>query len=406
MAKVPAWRSPAARPPTIGPPPPEPPLSRFNRFAVLTLRALRAVVPKDRRRAVLYGVPATNDGIRALLPAVARRGMRCVVISETSDEAERVRVQLGGSVDLIIRRRRSVGAMWQVARAGAVFFTHELYALPPSPRQLMVNLWHGEFTKIIGLWNSTRGCASTYATATSRLGVAFRSAEFGLSPQQVLVVGDPRNDLMLQTSKDAARQELGLPAERRVLLWLPTYRMWPDQRSGPPAPTASDLAAIDGWLAQRNLLLVLKAHPLAPPQPDLVSTENIRILADDADHPVSVARLLAASDGLITDFSSTWCDYLLLDRPIWIHCPDYADLARHGHMLLLPVDRWLPGPLSTTIDELTAAIDAELTGTERAWRERRAWLLDVLHEHKSGSAAERLLDAIDMPTGPSGGPGA
>ncbi|HVT66056.1 MAG TPA: CDP-glycerol glycerophosphotransferase family protein [Mycobacteriales bacterium] len=383
---------------TVGPPPPMPRRTVSQRLLVLALGALRAVTPKDEHLAVLNGVPPANDGTLAMIPALQRRRVRCALLTDQAADADAVASQLGGAKDVMIRRRRTLRGAWLVARAKYVFFTHELWALPPGGRQIMVNLWHGEFTKLLGYWSSARGVESTYATATSRLGVAFRSAEFGISPQRVLVVGSPRNDRMLELDQASAREQLELPTDKRVLLWLPTYRMWPDRRSGPPAPTTADLTALDPWLAARDLLLVIKAHPMAPEPIEWTDTANIRVIPNDAANgPATVTTLLAACDGLITDFSSVWCDFLLLDRPIWIHCPDYRILAEQGHMLLLPVDRWQPGPLSTSIEELTAAVEQVLDSDGRDWRERRDWLLDVLHTHKTGSSAERLLDALGLP---------
>jgi CDP-glycerol glycerophosphotransferase (TagB/SpsB family) len=279
-------------------------------------------------------------------------------------------------------------------RCRHVFFTHGLYRVPANRRQAVVNLWHGEFTKEIGAWVGTLKVPSSYAVATSKLGVAYRCAEFELPPPRVLIVGNPRNDLLLSTSKADARQQFDLPADRRVLLWLPTYRFRHLRMGPPPTPSASDLATFDAWLEGRQTVLVVKQHPLAGSYDPPSGLRNVRFIADDPDSPTSIAVLMAASDGLITDFSSAWVDYLLLDRPIWIHWPDHDRWSEHGRLQLEPLEAWLPGPLTTDVGQLLEEIESE--GRTGVWSQRRTWLRSVLHRYQDSGSTERLLDAIGI----------
>jgi CDP-glycerol glycerophosphotransferase (TagB/SpsB family) len=117
-------------------------------------------------------------------------------------------------------------------------------------------------------------------------------------------------------------------------------------------------------------------------------------VADDPNDPVSVGMLMAASDGLITDFSSAWVDYLLLQRPIWIHWPDHARWSEQGRVQLDPLASWLPGPLTTDIEQLLKAIGDEETSA--VWAQRREWLRSVLHRYHDSGSARRLLDALQI----------
>jgi CDP-glycerol glycerophosphotransferase (TagB/SpsB family) len=124
----------------------------------------------------------------------------------------------------------------------------------------------------------------------------------------------------------------------------------------------------------------------------------VRVLVDDdpAHPPVSVAMLMAASDCLITDFSSAWSDYLLLDRPVFIHWPDHAIWTEAGDLPLTPAEDWFPGPLTTTTDQLVSQLDLFADGRDE-WRERRAWLRSELHSYVDTDNTSRLLDAIGVP---------
>ena len=56
---------------------------------------------------------------------------------------------------------------------------------------------------------------------------------------------------------------------------------------------------------------------------------------------VSLYALMGRSRGLVTDYSSVWVDYLLLDRPMAFLVPDVHTYSRR----LKPTDvlEWLPG---------------------------------------------------------------
>ena len=57
-------------------------------------------------------------------------------------------------------------------------------------------------------------------------------------------------------------------------------------------------------------------------------------------------------DVLITDYSSIYFDYLLLNRPIIFHMPDLEEYQKKRGFILDPLDEWTPGDMSTTIVNL------------------------------------------------------
>ena len=82
----------------------------------------------------------------------------------------------------------------------------------------------------------------------------------------------------------------------------------------------------------------------------------------------------AQSAGLVTDYSSVWVDYLLLDRPVAFHVPDRGSYQR----ALFPADvlDWVPGEVvgpEAPFARLLADLDAggqEDSDVRRAVAER------------------------------------
>lgn len=372
--------------------PRQPPISAAGRLARLAVRTLGTVVPKDDRSAVLFGIPAANDAIRALLPQLHERGVRTyLLVDAKADEA--TASDLGA--DAVLYRRRPA-ALWRYLRCRHSFLTHGLYGLAPLRGQVIVNLWHGELTKQIGYWKRRVELPSSYVVATSRLTAALRCAEFGVRPDQVLIVGNPRSDVLLSVSRDQARAGLGIPEQTFALLWMPTYRWQDGVQHAPPSPSPDELDRLDAWLGANNALVLVKQHPLIAPTAALPERHNVRPIAVGA---ASIADLMAASDGLVTDFSSIWSDYLLLDRPIWIYWPDHERFDAADALPLDPAACWSAGPLLTTVDQLTESVEAFLGAGVDTGAQRRAWLRAVVHRYDDGQSTTRLLEALDIKYG-------
>jgi CDP-glycerol glycerophosphotransferase len=144
---------------------------------------------------------------------------------------------------------------------------------------------------------------------------------------ETLEVGYPRNDrLATATAEDtaAAREKLGIPAGRRVVLYLPTHREWL-----PAGTEVLEVERLAEALGQETVLLVRAHYFHVPPEVALLpapdpaaGAANPGSVVDVSGHPV-VEDLYLAADVLLTDYSSAMFDYAVLDRPVVIFAPDW-----------------------------------------------------------------------------------
>jgi CDP-glycerol glycerophosphotransferase (TagB/SpsB family) len=111
---------------------------------------------------------------------------------------------------------------------------------------------------------------------------------------------------------------------------------------------------------------------------------------------------LAAFDALITDMSSVWVDYLLLDKPMVFAFPD-SDQYRNGRGLNLePYDQWVPGPFAQDVDSLLSALGDVIDGRD-PMAEERARTRVRFHQYLDDQSTVRLLDGLGLGLG-SGAP--
>ncbi|MFJ1702804.1 CDP-glycerol glycerophosphotransferase family protein [Kitasatospora sp. NPDC088346] len=201
----------------------------------------------------------------------------------------------------------------------------------------------------------------------------------------MLDTGYPRNDrLALATPEECAavRERLGIAPGSTAVLYAPTHR----EAQGGYVPLA-DLKELAHRLGPSFTLLVRTHYFHDGGAGDLTAgPEDARVL-DVSDHPV-VEDLFLASDALVTDYSSMMFDYAVLDRPIVIFAPDWAEYRRdRGVYFDLMAEP--PGAVAADQDRLAEALlagDPE-PAARAAFRKRFCpW--------DDGGAAERVVRRV------------
>ena len=140
--------------------------------------------------------------------------------------------------------------------------------------------------------------------------------------ERVLALGSPRTDFFFDEAALAAARERVLAAHpelagRRVILYAPTFR---GRGLGKRAATGLDAAALRAALPADHAL-VLKTHPNLDPA--ATPTAGYDVVADPT---AEINDLLALTDVLVTDYSSSVIEFALLRRPIVLLVGDLADV--------------------------------------------------------------------------------
>ncbi|HEU0243813.1 MAG TPA: CDP-glycerol glycerophosphotransferase family protein [Candidatus Limnocylindrales bacterium] len=171
--------------------------------------------------------------------------------------------------------------------------------------------------------------------------------------ERVIPLGSARTDDLLDPGRLAAARERALAlypqlAGRRVVLYAPTFR---GRGVAKTDGGALDPARLRALLPPTDVL-VLKSHPNLDPR--LVPTAGYDVVADPSD---DMNDLLALADVLVTDYSSSVFEFVLLRRPVVLLVPDLEEYERDpGLYLDLRTD--LVGTLVRDTDAAAEAITA------------------------------------------------
>lgn len=210
--------------------------------------------------------------------------------------------------------------------------------------------------------------------------------------KEMLEIGYPRNDVLFAKNNSESilwlKRQLGLPLDKKILLYAPTWR---DNefygkgkyRFNPPL----DFGELQRMLGDEYIMIV-KYHYLVMEQIDWTP---YRGFVYSCDLSYDISSLYLVSDMMITDYSSVMFDYSLLKRPMFFFCYDleeYKDTLRGFYFDFLAE---APGPVALTAEELVEAIK---NYEPEKYKEREEAFYLKFNHADDGNASRRVTDLI------------
>ncbi|MGO2183784.1 bifunctional glycosyltransferase/CDP-glycerol:glycerophosphate glycerophosphotransferase [Brevibacterium aurantiacum] len=181
---------------------------------------------------------------------------------------------------------------------------------------------------------------------------------------ELLPLGSPRNDILVKEGADtaAAKARLGVDPNRSTVLYAPTFRK--------PGRTSLelDLKELVESLGD-DVQVMLRPHYLNR----IKVPDQYRANVVDVSAVGDTARVLLATDVLVSDYSSIIFDFLSLDRPVILYTFDFEDYVSSARGTYFDLRSHRPGPLVATQEELVDTIREVVGGSDRFAGERRAF---------------------------------
>ena len=219
--------------------------------------------------------------------------------------------------------------------------------------------------------------------------------------------GNPRCDVLLAGAAEKRRQlrdACGIPQDAEICLYAPTFRGGSQStlRSVDAAPISLDLAGLLDALEKRfggTWYLFLRLHPqLAAalehmPLPEKLGAAGGLLagrIVDVTGRP-DMAEIMAATDCLITDYSTVIFEGFMTGQPGFIYADDFDAYTADRGTLMFAADE-IPFPVARTNSELFRHIqtfDAGQYKTRCAQFKERMGMVD------DGSASRRAADIME-----------
>ena len=294
-----------------------------------------------------------------------------------------------------------------------LFSTHSAFEWACPYRQTFVCLWHGTMLKRIAYMQDPvankyylQNCSYFISPSTFYNKIVAQS--FNYSPSKVLTTGYPRVDLLFQESDALKKLDITHEKYSKIVLYMPTFRQAKSAAKGETKLNVYkndlidffDLKSLNLWndyFKRLGILMILKPHPSDKNIPPKISLSNIRVIFNEemAENNVQLYHLLHYSDALITDFSSVFCDYLVLNRPIGFMIQDIDEYSKtRGFVFDKPIEH-MPGEIIMNSGEFKKFFADVANGIDDT-KEKRQLLMSQYIDFSDGQNCSRLLHCIGM----------
>lgn len=318
---------------------------------------------------------------------------------------DRKRIQLTAQYGDHFCETKSLRGMKRVCRAGVWFTSAGLpvYAIGSGKRHTIINLWHGVPLKKIALMESEESYLQklyfrkifsdnyTAIVTTAKELVPIMAQSFAVEEGRIKVWGQPRNDELnacrmgMVTIHEKPQWMKKIP-ESKAVLYAPTYREYSSTAWFPFEDW--DEAVFADFLEKQNIVLYLRTHLKESGSYQRFLGERVIDLGSDVLEDITEA--LPLFDLLITDYSSIYIDYLLLDRPMLFLPYDKEEyLVRRG--MNFEYDSVTPGARPTSMEDFMKAIMEAFISD--SYKDERTCVNRVLNEVME-PCSEKICDKV------------
>lgn len=275
----------------------------------------------------------------------------------------------------------------------------------PGHKQVTVYLTHGmplkNYGYTVGQPDHPYEDDYTYLLMTSEFYKPLMRKILGCSEQQVYVGGLPRCDQLFQ------QKDVSWITKDHCLnvLWMPTFRNSTkmnikDSDEDFPLLTIDNVHALDLELKKNGINLIIKPHPFQDYVGWLYESEftNITVIFnhDLFQHGCELYELIGRMDLLLTDYSSVYSDFLLINNPIGFVIDDIEKYKSKRGFVDEKLFDMLPGPNISSYDQLVDFLNEVNNGND-VYAEKRKTVQKTLSPHSpSGSFSNDLCEFLDI----------
>jgi CDP-glycerol glycerophosphotransferase len=242
----------------------------------------------------------------------------------------------------------------------------------------VIHLGHGTPLKNVGLLEKNLsflkkiyymliGTNISYAIASSLYFKKTIAKFIGLPENKILISGQSRNDQLF------IKSELNIESiikriDAKSILYAPTWRHSKKTEFFPFGDFSE--RKMSKFLIENNIHIFIRVHPNFQ---DDIENDRLKIpniYSFPADTYVEIMDYLNEFDLLITDYSSIYFDYLLLNRPIIFLPYDYNSYEKEVGFTV-PYNEFTPGYKPSTMKDFIDAIYTSFYGKDEFEEERK-----------------------------------
>jgi len=210
------------------------------------------------------------------------------------------------------------------------------------------------------------------------------SNAFRVKEDVVQVSGYPRNDRLLDFKKE--------PRSEKKIIYMPTFRGSLGSNHNLFSEYGFDVDTFDTFLEKENSSLHVKIHAFNQPSNEFLEaircSKHISVIKSN-----DIYDDLGGYDILITDYSSVYFDYLLLDLPIIFTPFDKELYVQENREFYFEYEEVTPGPKAYNWHEVMENISM-FNRDALAYADKRVSIKNRFHTYQDANSSKRVYTAI------------
>ena len=367
-------------------------------FPVLSF--LNKLIPHDDRILMIYSNMGFRDNVKALYDYLLDNGYnrKYKIVCSVSD----YKSYTSNDNTTFISNVKGILLFF---RAGYVFYSFGKIPICPGKKQEVVQLWHGGPYKApddgMLKGHSWDKQYYTHVISSSKHFIPLWSYCFSFPENKIIVTGLPRNDALYTKG---CQYDFGKC--RKLIIWTPTFRQsktlgyqnTTNSEQIVPVIKEQDFEYLNNYLKERNVKIVVKLHPMQNLENYHIAKTDYFVLLSHQDfvkRGMDLYKFMPQCDAMITDYSTIFYDFLLLDRPIGFTEDDLEDYADKRGFVVDDPQAYKPGMRIKSIGDLYKFIDSVVNEVDdyKVDRDRvNGWAND----YRDGHFSKRVLECVGI----------
>ena len=302
--------------------------------------------------------------------------------------------------NVLFVKRRSLRGKWYNCRA-KIIADCNLFVKKVNKKQFRIHLTHGACIKRTYEYCAKCGSFDRNIMLSDYF-LESHHAQFKGDKKSYISTGFPRNDALFCETKVPELEKL----RGKTIIWMPTYRNHHSEggihtgvhfKYGVPCiDDEAQLKELNEHLAKNKVNLIIRLHP-AEDRTTIKSLDlsNITLYENSAFEKCGkpLYEILKYTDALITDYSSIYYDYLLLQKPIGLAIPDEKEFTNRLELAEKNYRDFIKGNYIVSFKELKKFVSDIAKGIDPAQKDEK-WAYDRYHKYHDNKSSERVVDII------------
>lgn len=263
-----------------------------------------------------------------------------------------------------------------------------------------LNTWHGtainKMGNDVGTRNDFDWSKTDYVCYSNDGELAIYEKAFNTKISSMIPTGLPRNDELYRVTPEKVleiKQRLGLPLDKKIILYAPTWRDSNDLGDNYVLTPPIDWTKWENELKD-DYVLLLRTHSYTT---KLMNVTFNDFLLNYTDYP-RINDLLMIADILVSDYSSIQLDYCILEKPMFCFGYDYEDYTKIRGFYY-DLEKEMPNGVIRTEEDLLQRI-VHLDKTEQVALTQG---FKAKHVQYGGNATQTCIDLLFNKTGEKNG---